>query len=218
MIVTDTATLVVFDLEALRHRVDDDPDWWCDVDEEIKELHRGNAMFVALGADGLYELDIVEGVPESVTHCVTARIRVPSGKLFVGPGEDVTGGGLRPDKRRTTGRFLDLEAGRYQVSVFRTKHPLLGISIQPTQEEPHNTFSQPLSISALDGTGNGSTVDGEPYDAGYPVDLIVGGSPDQQLQMTPRLVNRSVGAQLKAAVDSQGLRPGDPISEIRLEE
>ncbi|MFK4304403.1 MULTISPECIES: DUF6386 family protein [unclassified Paenibacillus] len=43
---TDTATLCVFDTEALKHRLDDEPDWWSIEEDELGELNQGNvALF-----------------------------------------------------------------------------------------------------------------------------------------------------------------------------
>ncbi|CAI2794329.1 Cell wall-associated polypeptide CWBP200 [Serratia ficaria] len=50
--------------------------------------------------------------------------------------------------------------------------------------------------------------------ADHPVDLIVGGSPTQRLQMLNESINKSVGSSLKNAGRKAGLQPGDRISEI----
>ncbi len=50
--------------------------------------------------------------------------------------------------------------------------------------------------------------------ADHPVDLIVGGSPTQRLQMLNETINKSVGSSLKNAGRKAGLQPGDTISEI----
>ncbi|WP_261247515.1 RHS repeat-associated core domain-containing protein [Serratia ficaria] len=50
--------------------------------------------------------------------------------------------------------------------------------------------------------------------ADHPVDLIVGGSPTQILQMLNESINKSVGSSLKNAGRKAGLQPGDRISEI----
>ena len=50
--------------------------------------------------------------------------------------------------------------------------------------------------------------------ADHPIDLIVGGSPTQKLQMLHESINKSVGSALKNAGRKAGLKPGDLISEI----
>jgi hypothetical protein len=37
-IYTSTSTIVVYDLGALKHRLDDDVDWWADPTEELVEI------------------------------------------------------------------------------------------------------------------------------------------------------------------------------------
>ncbi|MGM1019737.1 MAG: DUF6386 family protein [Bacillota bacterium] len=49
---TDTATFCLFDTEALKHRLDDEPDWWSVEEDELGELNQGNVAFFNLRADG----------------------------------------------------------------------------------------------------------------------------------------------------------------------
>ncbi|EQB9976309.1 hypothetical protein ACY0K1_000005 [Enterobacter hormaechei] len=60
----------------------------------------------------------------------------------------------------------------------------------------------------------GSAPDLSKLNADHPVDLIVGGSPTQRLQMLNETINKSVGSSLKNAGRKAGLQPGDTISEI----
>lgn len=39
---TDTATLAIFDLQAIQHRKSDTADWWSILDDEIGEMNKGN--------------------------------------------------------------------------------------------------------------------------------------------------------------------------------
>jgi hypothetical protein len=49
---TDTSTLCVFDLASLRHRLEDDADWWVYPPEvQVAEANAGSAAFIDLGAD-----------------------------------------------------------------------------------------------------------------------------------------------------------------------
>jgi len=48
----------------------------------------------------------------------------------------------------------------------------------------------------------------------HPVDLIVGGSPTQRLQILNESINKSVGSSLKKSGRKSGLQPGGRISEI----
>jgi RHS repeat-associated protein len=60
----------------------------------------------------------------------------------------------------------------------------------------------------------GKSPDLTKLNADHPVDLIVGGSPTQRLQMLNESINKSVGSSLKNAGRKAGLQSGDIISEI----
>ncbi|HEX7858324.1 MAG TPA: DUF6386 family protein [Sphingobium sp.] len=122
---TSTATIVVYDLESLRHRLDDDVDWWADPEAEIDEINRRNVLIVGLGFDGFYDLDIVEEDIGAQSY----SLRFPSGKIFIGPGEALTGGGDEPDES-CGGLFLNLPAGDYKVGI-NGSEDRLRVSIVP---------------------------------------------------------------------------------------
>ncbi|WP_444543932.1 RHS repeat domain-containing protein, partial [Pectobacterium odoriferum] len=60
----------------------------------------------------------------------------------------------------------------------------------------------------------GKSPDLSKLNADHPVDLIVGGSATQNLQMLNETINKSVGSALKNAGRKAGLQPGDKISAI----
>lgn len=110
---TDTATLVVYDLMCLKHRIDDDADWWSIPEDELEEINKGNAIFLNLGEDGNYTVHIKDTLDDSVG---TLFLNVPSGKVFIGAGEDVTGGDLEPDDSDAiSGEFVSLKPDSYKV-------------------------------------------------------------------------------------------------------
>lgn len=136
---TSTATVVVYDLEGLRHRLDDDVDWWADPQAEMDELNQRNLLIVGLGFDGFYELDIAEEVdfPRSYS------LHFPSGKIFIGPGEALTGGGAEPDET-CDGIFLDLAPGDYKVGVTLSDDQLrIGVIRSETFD---NAVVEPIKI------------------------------------------------------------------------
>ncbi|WP_411735261.1 DUF6386 family protein [Paenibacillus sp. M2] len=55
--VTDTATLCLYDLAALKHRAEDTSDWWSIPVDELAEVNAGHCLFLNLGADGVYEVE-----------------------------------------------------------------------------------------------------------------------------------------------------------------
>ena len=110
---TDTATLVIYDLMSLNHRINDDADWWSLSEDEVEEINKGNVLFLNLGDDGVYKVHIKNDVDE---HTGALFLNVPSGKVFIGAGEDVTGGDLEPDDSDAiSGEFIILEPGSYKV-------------------------------------------------------------------------------------------------------
>jgi hypothetical protein len=139
---TDTATLCVFDVAALRHRLHDTGDWWSIVDEELKEINAGNAAFIGLGSDGDYEVDIGEAGDEggSIVH-----LKFPSGRVFVGCGEEVTAGGLEPECIRG-GTFLDFTPGAYVLSVRRTGDKSLEINLRRYEGEVRNSLTESIRV------------------------------------------------------------------------
>ncbi|WP_051093297.1 DUF6386 family protein [Sphingobium indicum] len=113
-IYTSTSTIVVYDLGALKHRLDDDVDWWADPAEELVEINRRNLMIVGLGGDGFYDLDVVNEDGFARRYSLS----FPSGRVFIGPGEMLTGGGDEPAPQHG-GMFLDFEPGDYTVGIER---------------------------------------------------------------------------------------------------
>ncbi|EOC5257293.1 DUF6386 family protein [Enterobacter asburiae] len=110
---TDTAALVIYDLMSLKHRINDDADWWSLPEDEVEEINKGNLLFLNLGDDGAYKVHIKNDVDE---YTGSLFLSVPSGKVFIGAGEDVTGGDLEPDDSDAiSGEFIYLDPGSYEV-------------------------------------------------------------------------------------------------------
>ena len=117
-IFTDTATVAIFDLAAIRHRISDTPDWWSIVEDELQETNAGNVAFLGVGQDGSYKIAIVDDIAAGfgVLH-----LGFPSGQVFVGAGEDTTGGDLEPDGSDSIqGIVVGLEPGSYLMKYKKT--------------------------------------------------------------------------------------------------
>lgn len=120
---TDTATLSIFDLASLKHRVNDDPDWWSIPDDEIDEINKGNVLFLNLGNDGDYTVEIQDDLNEGYGQLF---LKVPVGKVFIGAGEDTSGGDLEPDGADyMSGVFLELYPGAYKVKFKKEKSNIM---------------------------------------------------------------------------------------------
>lgn len=131
-IFTDTATLVIFDLQSLKHRITDTPDWWSIEDDEIDEINNGNAVFLNLGSDGEYSINIVESLND---YNGFAYINAPSGNIFIGAGEDTTGGDLEPDDiNSVSGDFINVLPGSYSVR-FKKVDGEIYLSFSPSKEK-----------------------------------------------------------------------------------
>ena len=124
-ILTETATVVIYDLEALAHRVDDDVDWWADPEPELQELKDRNLLILGVQADGFYDLDVSIGEPSDHQKF---SLRFPSGMVFIGPGDVITGGGLQPNGHEG-GFIISVEPGDYIVSVRRVRDERISIAL-----------------------------------------------------------------------------------------
>ena len=138
---TDTATLVVFDPARLEHRLDDAPDWWSIPWDDVKEINAGNVLFVSTGVDGDYLVHVYEESPpvNVIPVAVQAVLACDSGSFFVGAGEYVSSGGLRPHTKYG-GLFLRLPKGMYRVTVVHLIAYCLDVFVEPTGESPVNAF------------------------------------------------------------------------------
>jgi hypothetical protein len=143
--VTNTATLCVFDEEALKHRLEDTADWWSDPEEELIEVNEGNVLFVALGRDGRYTLVIHTESYVGDEEVLKAKIKCVSGHLFIGPGEDVSGDGVGPNSK-AGGVFLDVGPATYTVSVLRKGTSEIDVYLEHMEGDAANSFEEPLSL------------------------------------------------------------------------
>lgn len=111
-IATDASTIAVFDLEALRHRIDADGDWWtCPEFPELQEeIACGNIYLIDTHHDGIFDVTI-----ETEELDRSRKINVPSGTLYIVCGEEIPAEGLTPELIRG-GAHLDLKSNFAVVS------------------------------------------------------------------------------------------------------
>jgi hypothetical protein len=139
--VTDTATFCIYDLMSLKHRLSDDADWWSVPEDEIAEVNAANIVFVGLGSDGKFTVAIVDGPPTAIG--VAVYLKCPSGQVFLGSGEEVTGDGLEPECVRGGG-FIDVPPGSYRVAAARSGNVIevclspaeVGVAVRNQVNEP----------------------------------------------------------------------------------
>jgi hypothetical protein len=138
--VTDTATLCVFDVASLRHRLADAADWWSIPEDEVAEVNMGNAAFLGLGRDGVYQVELVE----SLRTTNPIGLKIPSGNVFIGAGEEVTSDGLEPEGLR--GGFIRLAPGTYELHAKFVGPSEIQIAFYKTSKLVANRFSRPIKL------------------------------------------------------------------------
>jgi hypothetical protein len=133
--------MCVFDIASLKHRLEDDVDWWSTPDAELEEVNRGNVAFLNLGSDGKYSFTFV-----TAPHCpqVEMNLRAPSGRIFLGAAEEVTADGFEPEAIRG-GMFLDVQPGGYWLCVSRDGTEI-SLSLQLTDSWKSNQFGTLIRI------------------------------------------------------------------------
>ncbi|WP_255249181.1 DUF6386 family protein [Enterobacter hormaechei] len=113
----------MYDLVSLKHRVNDDAEWWSLPENEVEEINKGNVLFLNLGVDGVYKVLIKHDVDE---YTGALFLKVPSGKVVIGAGEDVTDGDLQPDDSDViSGELIILESGSYEVKYKKQSSEVL---------------------------------------------------------------------------------------------
>lgn len=141
-IVTDTATIAVFDLQAIKHRMSDTSDWWSIVEDELHEINQGNIAFFGLGDDGKYQIKVLEDL---VDEDGTLNIHFPSGQVFIGAGEDTTGGDLEPDGTEAIqGSMLTFEPGNYRIK-YKKNNDVIELSFESSIKRD-NSLVDPVKL------------------------------------------------------------------------
>lgn len=139
---TDTATISVFDLAAIKHRITDTPDWWSIVEDEMLEMNAGNIAFFGMGQDGCYKVSVVSDITDDFG---SLYLSVPSGNVFIGAGEDATGGDLEPDlSGAIQGSFIGLASGDYLVK-YKKQGDMLELAFCPS-EKMSNSFEDSIRL------------------------------------------------------------------------
>ncbi|WP_062387644.1 DUF6386 family protein [Pseudomonas abietaniphila] len=141
-VITDTATIVVFDLAAIKHRISDAPDWWSIQQDEVHEVNKGNIAFLNVGEDGVYNIKIVDDVSDEDGR---VYIGFPSGHIFIGAGEDTAGGDLEPDgSDAIQGEMLKFTPGNYKLK-YKNIGNYIVLSFSPS-EINYNSIVEPIRI------------------------------------------------------------------------
>lgn len=135
-VATDVALLAVVDPVRVRHRLHGDPDWWVHDEELMQEMNRGSALFLAVGADGYYDVLIHRGPPKISGAEVRATLVCTGGRLYVG---GYISDALSPPGKPFGGQFLTCPQGAYDVRL-RRRGALIDMSVEPLKTWPRNSF------------------------------------------------------------------------------
>ncbi len=143
-ITTDTASLALFDIESLKHRLSDTADWW-DLEEDlVEEINNGNIGFCGLQSDGTYNIKVRLDPVNNAK--VAFNLGLPSGRLFIGPGEEITGANFDPDNSKNScGKIIDLDIGAIAVSISRTENTIF-LNIVPSSDAT-NSFGSEVELT-----------------------------------------------------------------------
>ena len=136
-VTTDTATIVLFDPECMRHRLNEDADWWSLPQEDLLVVTGANAAFMNVSADGCYELEVAP-YEELADADVELVVRNTSGRFFFGAGEMMSSAGLEPEAEYGN-VFFDAEPGSYLVRA-RQRGSAVTVSLTATDLDASNSF------------------------------------------------------------------------------
>jgi hypothetical protein len=137
---TDTAALAVFDLECLRHRTKDAPDWWTIPWVAADEINEGNCAIFDLQSDGSYTGTIEEVDDDQIENEPNVvGLHVRGGRVFLGAAEEISSGGLEPNAIRG-GLFLLLRPGDYLLAASKTPDNDISIRLKMVAELVRNQF------------------------------------------------------------------------------
>jgi hypothetical protein len=96
-VVTDTATLAVFDAQARVKHLDDGRDWWDVPLHELPQVAGGEVAIASLGSDGVYRVRVTDGDLTGAERAYAAEVvrglgvRTTSGTVTVAGGEALVG-------------------------------------------------------------------------------------------------------------------------------
>lgn len=136
---TDVAIISILDPKALDHRLRDQADWWFEDSEMIREINRGNALFINLGSDGFYQVALHGGgSPATSTKSVAAHLTCDGGELYIG---GYFTEGLKSKDGAFGGAVLDCRPGAYRFVVSR-RGSILDVTVSEEAHWTPNNFSE----------------------------------------------------------------------------
>ncbi|MDX1959337.1 MAG: DUF6386 family protein [Leptospiraceae bacterium] len=142
---TDTATIAFFDPMLLQHKLNEPADWWTRPSVLLKEMNANNLIVAGLGQDGFYRIEIVLMNETLSVYSFQAYLNCVSGRIYVGPGEDISGGELEPDES-LGGRFIEVPSGLYIIRAQREDKQIIISLSQLNNSNFKNDFTDELVL------------------------------------------------------------------------
>ena len=141
-ITTDTARICVYDLFSLKHRLKDNSDWV--IYEGLAEMNRGKLALLHVGANWYYEIHITNQCKTRTDLSKIIKISCPTGNVFIGACEKITGGGIEPTPKIAGEKwsFISIEPGNYNLTFTSYKHNKIELLIEKDFAEPVNHFDE----------------------------------------------------------------------------
>lgn len=170
-LVTDTATMTLFDPSAVPFETKGSLEWWIMDSHKLDEVSRGKMAIISLSNDGVYRARVTNQdlTPEEKDYAkfVTPDLglEIVSGKVFIGTGEEIPGGesfDLPLNKLTRHGHgYIILPNGHFTLRIFGINYDELdGI---PTDEAQHLKQTLPdIVIQLIPGKAGGTKLKEEP--------------------------------------------------------
>ena len=123
-VMTDTATIAIFDEGLRRDPLASGLDWWALPLNEVPEVARREAALVSLGADGVYVVRMTDGELTDVERAYAGEVVrglgfiATSGRVAVGPGEALPEPGSASTFPDESCAVLEIDPGAYQVDAY----------------------------------------------------------------------------------------------------
>lgn len=135
-VASDVALISIFDPLALEHRFRDRKDWWIDNSELVREMNRGNGIFLATGFDGYFEVLVHGKSPRIKSSVLSMKLVCEGGLMYVGgyPND-----GLSKVQSPFGGDYFSCEKGVYNVEI-RKRSNVIDLSFSQVDIFSRNGF------------------------------------------------------------------------------
>jgi len=154
-VVASHNTLVLFDPARLRHREDEDSDWWRSPLALRSEFTARNMVLVEMIERGLWRIHITDGAlslpeQEAVAEKVDGgSLQIDEGRLVVADANSLTAVAEGREDAGEDGELVTLPRGLYSVTIWRLEGGgvpdlVIGLERKARSEAPEATGSWPV--------------------------------------------------------------------------